>query len=329
MGIVGIDGIGGDYTAEGSPGHRALAAVSQVSEDLKFRIALPNDFAMDQVRLPENIEYFKADSLDAAIAQFSAEGIPAVTAFNVQKGVFSMIENKIKGIRRVPFAAEIPRADKGAFLFLDVGVNSDLCDITDSGMLPSLQYEKKAKDIVNFARLGSLYMEIYRKTHQPRVGLLSNGHEPSKGNAFTRKCYELLSQEKGFLFKGYVEPTETESIDVLVTDGFTGNIGLKCMEAAIRFVKKKLGLMGKIIKLVRRSDETSEYTGAFVLGLTNNFVIVKVHGAARAKDFATAYRKAADFSKPVEAQGCVYQNLSAAIESEFNRRYLTPAAPEA
>jgi fatty acid/phospholipid biosynthesis enzyme len=128
-------------------------------------------------------------------------------------------------------------------------------------------------------------------------------------------------------YRGFAEPTDTEKLDVLVTDGLTGNIGLKFIEATIQFYKSRLGVFRNLMHFFRVGAETSRHTGAFVLGLGNNSVIVKVHGAAKAKDFATAYKKAADFSKPIAVKAYVYPGLSAAIEAEFYKRFAEQQKP--
>jgi glycerol-3-phosphate acyltransferase PlsX len=104
---------------------------------------------------------------------------------------------------------------------LDIGANADC----------------KPEYLVQFALMGSLYAEKIRNIQQPRVGLLSNGEEEGKGNELAKTTFPLL-QESGLNFIGNVEPKEVfgGGVDVVVTDGFTGNVFLKTSEAVARFM---------------------------------------------------------------------------------------------
>jgi glycerol-3-phosphate acyltransferase PlsX len=231
-------------------------------------------------------------------------------------------------------------------LFLDVGGNSDMCTVKDIGpppdptdvgavrhyfdklvsiYMPGKQYEKNARDMVHFARLGSLYMEILRGVARPRVGLFNIGVEEGKGNRFIHICHELLQQEKrtaGLNYVGFAEPEAIEETDVIVIDGFTGNSVLKGIEKAVTLVKStiKRSLVGKLVSCFSRTKtDPSDYSGAYLLGLRD--IIVKIHGDAKAKGFATAYRKAREFAQPTRFNRQSYSNLSAAIEAAYAARY--------
>jgi glycerol-3-phosphate acyltransferase PlsX len=127
---------------------------------------------------------------------------------------------RMKGVRRPGLAASFPVKDGQAFV-LDIGANTDC----------------KPDYLVQFAALGVVYCERVLGIRQPRVGLLSNGEEPGKGSELIQETYPLL-QQSGLNFIGNVEPKEAYGgeADVVVTDGFAGNIFLKTSEAVAAFM---------------------------------------------------------------------------------------------
>lgn len=166
----------------------------------------------------------------------------------------------------------------------------------------------KTEHLVEYARLGSRMAEELLNIRNPRVGLLNIGSEPSKGNAFTKEAFQLLAAENELNFTGNVEPSVllNGTHDIILTDGFTGNIMLKSVEGAaeillndlLRNVKKDGHLDENAEKVLAEAVETSikRYTnedigGGFILGIKAPVVIT--HGAADAVMFKHSVEMAA------------------------------------
>ena len=176
--------------------------------------------------------------------------------------------------------------------------------------------DPKPEMLVAFAQLGVAYTQVAHGVTQPRVGLLTIGAEPGKGNRLARRAHELLASapQHGSLplnFVGNVEGGDllAGKADVIVTDGFTGNVALKTLEGAAAFVAEQMraALTGSaparfgtlfqrrgLRDLARRMDAET-YGGAALLGLEGTVVIA--HGSATAKGITSACRLAADLAR--------------------------------
>ncbi|MEM4240089.1 MAG: hypothetical protein QXM31_02500 [Candidatus Woesearchaeota archaeon] len=224
--------------------------------------------------------------------------------------------------------------EASAYILRQKDYNDKLRDI----FMPSRQYARNAMDVVKFARLGSLYMTIFKGVQNPRVGLVNIGTEDDKGTRFVQSCNALLEAEKrqnGLNYLGFAEPDDVDSrhIDVMVMDGYSGNLGLKFIEKTIRVIKahSKKSLFGKIATALKHlglsnSIDASQYSAAYLLGLSDT--IVKEHGTATPKDFAAGIRKAKAFMQPVVAKDHNdpdflrnYDCLGQALSAEYKRRY--------
>ncbi len=156
----------------------------------------------------------------------SGEGDAFVTAGNtggaMANGLFRL--GRIRGVKRPALTGIFP-VQGGQCVVLDIGANA----------------ECKPEYLVQFALMGSLYAEKIRNIQQPRVGLMSNGEEEGKGNELVQAAFPLL-RDSGLNFIGNVESKEVYSggVDVVVTDGFTGNVFLKTSEAVARFMTNLL-----------------------------------------------------------------------------------------
>ncbi len=166
-----------------------------------------------------------------------------------------MTVKTIPGILRPAITASIPRMDGGFTILLDVGLNPD-CK-------PEILYQ--------YAILGSLYTEFVYKIPRPRVGLLNIGSEEEKGNLLTKAAFQLMHGSKDFNFVGNVEGNDLfdfKKVDVIVCDGFVGNILLKAAEAFYKLTRKR-----------NINDEFFErfnfenYGGTPVLGVNSNVII--------------------------------------------------------
>lgn len=192
----------------------------------------------------------------------------------------TFILGRTQGIERPAIAGFMP-AEKGSVLTLDLGANT----------------ECRAQHLFQFAQLGVSYIEEMTKHAAPRIGLLANGHEDRKGSALTKEVFALLKAEKSFNFVGNVEPFDlfTNKADLVVTDGFSGNILLKTMEASyelfMRIVQQETLHVDVQVKhllnetLHKRID--SRYQGgALLLGVQGRVIVC--HGNADAIAIAQA-----------------------------------------
>jgi len=206
-------------------------------------------------------------------------------------------------IRRAAIGVVLPYERKT--LLIDAGANIDI----------------KAEYLKQFGFMGSVYMNKILNIDSPMVGLVNNGAEPSKGLPEYIEAYKLLSETKTINFRGNVEGREiaTNPSDVLVTDGFTGNIILKLTEGCGIFMGKKLkgmfvknlltkfsaGLLRSSLRDFKKSFDQSEYGGAPFLGLRKT--VIKAHGSSDAKTIKNAIR---------QAKFCFDVNLVEQIEAE-------------
>ena len=200
---------------------------------------------------------------------------------------------RMKGIDRPAIATIFPNL-RGKTLVLDVGGNVDC----------------KPQNLVQFAFMGEVYAKYFMDIENPRVGLLSNGEEECKGNELTREANSML-RGSPFNYLGYVEGRDifNGSTDVVVFDGFVGNIVLKLSEGLVEAVGKMLkqeikqSLLSKIgylfvrraFRNFRKKVDYSEYGGAPLLGI--NGVGMICHGGSSAKAIKNAIRFAHEYAR--------------------------------
>ena len=200
----------------------------------------------------------------------------------------TFIAKRIKGIKRPALAPVMPN-EKGYFILLDAGANVDC----------------RAEMLVQFAIMGSTYMENVMGIKNPKVGLINVGAEDTKGRELEKDAYKLL-QKAPINFCGNCEAREIPSgnFDVIVSDGFTGNVALKLYEGMAKFFsnelksmltdgfKSKLGailLMDKV-KTFKNKVDYKEVGGAVLLGISKP--VIKAHGSSDARAFYNAIRQA-------------------------------------
>ena len=201
---------------------------------------------------------------------------------------------RIKGVERPPLAPLIP-TEKGVTLLIDCGANVDA----------------RPSHLVQFAKMGSIYMEHVLGIQNPRVGIVNIGAEEEKGNALVKETFPLLKEEKGIHFIGSVEAREIPhgQADVVVCEAFAGNIILKLYEGvgAVLIQKVKEGMMTTLrskigallikpaLKATLKTFDASEYGGAPLLGL--NGLVVKTHGSAKAKEVSNTLTQCVTFKR--------------------------------
>lgn len=197
----------------------------------------------------------------------------------------------LPGVERPAIALIVPTL-LGQAILLDAGANADC----------------KPRHLLQFAIMGDIYARQVMGKTSPTVGLLSIGEEESKGNELTREAFKELEEERSLNFIGNVEGREVFSgaADIIVCDGFTGNIALKISESAAEFftvlLKEELekGLVGKLGALLTRGAfrrfkkrvDYAEYGGAPLLGVGGMCIIS--HGRSTAKAIKNAIRVAAE-----------------------------------
>ena len=212
----------------------------------------------------------------------------------------TFIVKRIKGIKRIAPSPILP-ADKGSFLLADAGANT----------------ECRAEMLVQFAIMGSAYMEKVMGVKNPKVALLNIGAEETKGRELEIEAYQLL-EKSGLSFVGNIEARDMPKgeVQVVVTDGFTGNIALKLYEGMGSFFSKKIkwifsgaGKIGALfslgkIKEFRRQMDYKEVGGSALLGVKKP--VIKAHGSSDSTAFFNAVR---------QARKCVEGNVIEEIEA--------------
>jgi phosphate acyltransferase len=202
---------------------------------------------------------------------------------------------RIPGVRRPALSAIFPIFDRQT-IFLDVGANAD----------------SRAEWLAQFALMGSVYAERTLTISKPRIGLLSNGEEASKGNQLIQETANLLN-ELPIHFIGNVEPSDVLNgkVDVMVSDGFTGNVMIKTFESSTHYLgqvirneikSNPLSILGGLLARgafvrARAKIDTFEVGGAPLLGV--NGVVIISHGSSNAKAIKNAIIQA---RKAVEGQ---------------------------
>jgi glycerol-3-phosphate acyltransferase PlsX len=201
--------------------------------------------------------------------------------------------------------------------------------------------DPKPEMLVAFAQLGVAYAQVAHGVAEPRVGLLTIGSEPGKGNKLARRAHELLAgpPPHGGLpirFVGNVEGTDllTGRADVIVTDGFTGNVALKTLEGTTAFVTDQMraALRGSAtarfgamfqrrgLRELRGRLDAETYGGAALLGLEGTVVIA--HGASTAKGITSACRLATDLAK-----GQITEKIKERFGPGRDRHFLRRSTP--
>ena len=194
-----------------------------------------------------------------------ADAILSCGSTGAQMAAALFILGRMEGIERPPIVGELPNISGSSSLLIDVGANVDC----------------RPSQLVQFAALGSAYAAAILAVPSPRVGLLNNGLEETKGNAAAVEAFALLRQQPRLNFIGNVEGRDilAGNCDVIVCDGFTGNILLKSMEGLVLFLAQHtLKELGKLPAIYQKVDYR-QVGGAPLLGVKG--ISVVCHGSSK------------------------------------------------
>lgn len=233
----------------------------------------------------KGLEYIRKNPSDVFISAGNTGALMAGSLLKI---------GRIKGVGRPALAPIIPTL-KAEMLLIDAGANADC----------------KPENLVQFAVIGSIYMDKVRGKSNPKVGLLNIGVEENKGNELTKAAFKKLKESKEINFVGNIEARDIlyGEVDVLVCDGFVGNVILKLIEgmaqAMFIMLKKELnknsltklgaGLAKPAFKNIKKTMDYTEYGGAPLLGINGG--VIKMHGSSNRHAVKNAIGQAILFAK--------------------------------
>lgn len=312
--VVVVDGMGGDFSPNAVV-EGCIAAIKEydidivitgpeklICEELKkytydcnkikivdaIEVISTNEHPVMAVKRKKNSSLVKALNL---VKNGEADAIISAGSTGAFLAGCTLIVGRIKGIDRPALAPVVP-GKKGPFMIIDCGANA----------------ECKPHYLVQFGLMGKTYFENILKIANPSVGLVNIGTEEEKGNELSKSAHKLL-KEANLNFVGNVEAREipTGDVNVLVCDGFTGNVILKLYEGVVASIfdllktrimgsfRTKVGgmLLKPIFKSFKKDFDYKEYGGAAFLGV--NGICIKAHGSSDSKAFKNAIRQATIF----------------------------------
>lgn len=333
---VAVDAMGGDY----APVEMVKGAVDAVAKTDQIEIALVGkedvvcrelekySYPKDRIRVvhasevieteepPVNaIRKKKDSSIVVGMNMVKKQEADAFVSAGSSGAILvggQVIVGRIKGVERPPLAPLIP-TEKGVSLLIDCGANVDA----------------RPSHLVQFARMGSIYMEHVIGIKKPRVAIVNIGAEEEKGNALVKETFPLLKACEDINFIGSIEAREIPhgGADVIVSEAFVGNVILKLYEGVgatlISMVKKgmltslrsKIGalLVKPALKETLKAFDASQYGGAPLLGL--NGLVVKTHGNSKALEVCNSILQCETFTKQ-QINEKIKESLSVSLKTE-------------
>ena len=324
---VAVDAVGGDH----APGEILAGVALALAEDAALQVLLTGPAEVvepfcithagravavvtteiiEMGEHPANAVRTKKDSSivvgSRLVKEGRAEAFFSAGSTGACMAAATLVIGRIKGVLRPAIATVVPTAGPPCVL-LDVGANADC----------------KPEHLLQFAHMGAAYASVVLGVAHPRIALLNIGEEPTKGSALALQAYALLSDSAAG-FVGNVEGNDvlTGAADVIVTDGFTGNVALKLLEGTSRILlgQVKIAMTGNAVstlaaavlrpammRLKERLDPDT-YGGAPLLGIDGISIIG--HGSSNARAVANALRVAAS-----AARGGLTETIAAAVAS--------------
>ncbi|WP_103619406.1 phosphate acyltransferase PlsX [Campylobacter concisus] len=322
---IAIDAMGGDFGAD-----PIIFGVIEALKETEFKAVLVGDSNVIKPLIPQsylnNIEFLEASEVismadgatDAlkrkdstiykAIELLKNKEVDALVSAGHSGATMSLATlriGRLKNISRPAIATLMPNSKESATLVLDVGANVDC----------------RSEHLFQFAIMGEAYAKEILGRKEPKVGLLSNGEEESKGNEVSKEAFKLVSRLDSFVGNAEGNQIFDGSIDVMVCDGFMGNILLKTSEGVAdaigKIIKKQIKksplaiagsvLMRKVFKTLKKQVSYDEYGGAPLLGV-NGCVIIS-HGKSNSKAIKNAIFQAIKFAN---------SNINKVIEEELS-----------
>ena len=268
----------------------------EATDILDMHEAATNALKRKETSIYKAVDLVKDKTADAVVSMGHSGATMSLATLRI---------GRLKGVLRPAIATIMPTAIAGKLsLVLDVGANVDC----------------KAEHLAQFAIMGEAYAKDVLKIAKPKVGLLSNGEEESKGNETTKEAFLALKKLDSFI--GNVEGNNVfdGSVDVIVCDGFVGNILLKASEGVADSITKIIKqnvrrsplaiagavLMRKVFKVLKKQVDYAEYGGAPLIGINGCAIIG--HGKSNAKAVKNAIFQAISFSS---------SNINADIEQKL------------
>ena len=289
---VVVDAMGGDL----APVEPVRAAVDAVKERDDIQVILTGQEEVIYSELKKYQDY-PTDRIEVVNATEVIEKADAFVSSGSTGAVLvggQVLVGRSKGVERPPLAPLIPTA-KGVSLLIDCGANVDA----------------RPSHLVQFAKMGSIYMEHVVGIKNPRVAIVNNGAEEEKGNALVKETFPLLKEAEGINFIGSIEARDIPAgyADVIVCEAFVGNVILKLYEGVsselihkikegmMSTMKSKIGalLVKPALKQTLKSFDATEYGGAPLLGLKG--LVVKTHGSAKAVEIKHAIFQCVQFKQ--------------------------------
>lgn len=309
---IAIDTMGGDYGEK-----PIIGGLVQALREKPFNAVLVGRRALLEPQIPQNLREFvsyeeasdvfrmeesatdalkhKESTIYKAIELVRDKKVQAIVSAGHSGATMSLATLRIGRIDNVlrPAIATLMPSVKGKTLVLDVGANTDC----------------KSEYLFQFAIMGEAYAKEVMKIAKPRVALLSNGEEESKGNELTKEAHALLKKMPNFIGNGEGRDIFNGEVDVLVCDGFSGNLVLKATEGAVTAVfdllKKHIkssfvAMLGvlflkPVFRKLKKHIDWQEYGGAPLLGI-NGCVIIS-HGKSDGRAIKNAIFQALNFSE--------------------------------
>ena len=331
---VAVDAMGGDN----APGEIVKGAVDAVCAEKKIKVFLVGKEEQVKAELSkytypqEQVEVVNATEV-IAMAEPPVAAIRGKKDSSIVKGLYmvregqcdafvsagstgavlaggQVIVGRSKGVERPPLAPLIP-TEKGASLLIDCGANVDA----------------KPSQLVQFAKMGSIYMENVMGIKNPKVGIVNIGAEEEKGNALVKETFPMLKACSDINFIGSIEARDIPAgaVDVVVCEAFVGNVVLKLYEGVgstlIKKVKggmmvnlrSKIGalLVKPALKQTLKAFDLEQYGGAPLLGLKG--LVVKTHGSSKAVEIKNTILQCVTF-KEQDINGKIQKVISGAAE---------------